>query len=130
MLRAAPREEGGRQDRGTGVDERHHLAFAAPHKSAVGRHREIAAPAIADAERRGREQEERVHAGAIEGLGEPGKIGFYAIDPDRIRIDVEERTVAQLGSALTTPPPVPRSSLRSSEMTIFGCRRCARWRSI
>src|SRR5262249_36870857 len=122
-------EESRGEDSGAGIDEGHHLALAPPREPSVGGHRKIAASAIADAGRRGCEQQQRIHALGIEGIGRAG-LGLTQSIKMVSELTWKNGPSPSLGSALTTPPPVPRSSLRSSEMTISGRLRPARWRSI
>ena len=97
--RGRPRGHAGnerrRQDRGPGVNERHHFALAAPRELAVRRHLEIAAAGIADARRGGREQKQTVHPLRIERGCKPRQIGIHPVDPDGVGIDQVERLVAQ-----------------------------------
>ena len=89
-------EERRRQDRGAGIDERHHVALAAALEPAVGGHREIAAAGIAGGGRGRRHQQQRVHARGVERGREPLEIGHHAVDPDGVGIDQEERPAAEL----------------------------------
>jgi len=62
---------------------------------AIGQHGIIAASAITDAARRRRHQKQDIHAGRLEGFGEPRQIGPYAVDPHGICVDKEKRSVAK-----------------------------------
>ena len=93
-------EEAGGEDRCAGIDERDHLALPAPRQPSVGPHRKIAAAAIADARRRWRQEEQRIHASGIEGRREAAEIGLHPVDPNGVGVDVKERTLAKLRQRL------------------------------
>ena len=57
--------------------------------------REIAAPGVADAYGGRGEEQQCIHAGRIERFGQPNKVRFDAIDPQRIGVEVEERRSAE-----------------------------------
>ncbi len=93
-------EQRRRENGGAGIDEGNHLALAAPLQPAVGRHGEVAAAFIADAAGGRCQEQQGVHGGGVEGVGEPDEIRFHAVEPKRVGIDQEERRVAQLRQRL------------------------------
>ena len=88
-------EQRGREHRGARIDERRHLALGARAQPPVRRHREIAAPLIADAGRGRREQQQDIHAGRDRTRREPREIRRHALDPERVGIHEEKRRVAE-----------------------------------
>src|ERR1700730_6435498 len=85
------RRENGR----AGIDEGNDFPLRPAREPAVGGHCEISTTVVADA-RRGRcDQKQRIHADRIKAFGQQTKIGLYAVDPDRVGIDVKERITAQ-----------------------------------
>jgi hypothetical protein len=95
-----PSEQGRGQDRDAGIDERRHLALAAAAQAAVRGHGEIAAAGIADAARRRREEEQRIHPRRVEALGETNQVGLHAVDPDGVGVEMIERRRAEGGQRL------------------------------
>ena len=49
----------------------------------------------------GAKQQQRVHRLRVEGIRQTGQIGFSAIDPDGVGIDVKERSVTKLRQRLS-----------------------------
>ncbi len=69
--------------------------FGAPLQAALGVHVVVAAPGIADAAGRRRQQQQRIHVGRVERLCQPLEIGLHAVDPERVGVNVNERLAAE-----------------------------------
>jgi hypothetical protein len=93
-------EQRWRQDRSTGIDERHHLVLVMSAQAAIWLHGVVAAAGIADAAGGRREQEKHVHCRSIERLGEPHEVRLDAVEPHRVGIDQEEWRRAKLRQRL------------------------------
>ena len=63
----------------------------------------------------GGHQQEAVHFKRVPALLHAVESVAEAFDPDRVRVQYEERLVLKECSALTTPPPVPSKASVSSE---------------
>ena len=79
----------------------------------------------------GRQQQQRVHRWRDRRLrASRARLGFTPSIQMVSELMWKNGAPPSSGSALTTPPPVPSSRPRSSEITICGFVRAARWRSI